>query len=120
MNPLNRPEAQLWSALGELLVKAAEEAQLQVRKAYRKNAPKRTAARRKPGPTTPLWNVVAGQLNTELQDYGAKSRLARFLGVPPQRVTDWLRGHRRLPDAETLLQILYFLNERRAGQDPTI
>jgi transcriptional regulator with XRE-family HTH domain len=110
----------VWASLGELLILAAEESGNHIRNSRRKHFPHRTIARRHPGEATPLWNAVAEMLQLELQPYGSKSRLARFLGVPPQRVSDWLRGRRRLPNAETLLQILYWLNESRAGRDPAI
>jgi hypothetical protein len=64
-----------------------------------------------------MWNICADLLRVELQSYGAKARLARFLGIPRQRLNDFLRGHNRLPDAETTLQMLTWLAQQRAGRD---
>jgi len=56
-------------------------------------------------------------LRDELKPYGAKARLARYLGIPKQRLTDYLKGLRRMPDAETALQMLNWLAQKRAGRD---
>lgn len=105
--------------LSELMLMAGEEAGRRIRLARRKRLPAYTVPKRKPGPDTPMWNVVVESLRPELQMRGTKARLARHLGLPRQRVTDFVRGRRRLPDAETLLQILFWLHERQAGRDPS-
>lgn len=120
MSVFNRSDVQLGVMLGEGFVLAAEAALQQVRKARRRNRLSPTAPRRNPGSDTPLWNLVTESMKGELQAYGAKSRLARFLEVPPQRVSDWVTGNRRVPDAETLLRILFWLHQRRTGQDPSL
>jgi uncharacterized alpha-E superfamily protein len=50
--------------------------------------------------------------------YGEKSRLARVLGVPPQRVHDYFIARRAAPDAERTLLILHWLVQRRQGLHP--
>jgi hypothetical protein len=67
---------------------------------------------------TPLWDVFRGQLRTALAPPNAKARLARYLGVPRQRVTDYLNG-RRLPDGEMTLRLLHWLAASHAGHDPS-
>lgn len=64
-----------------------------------------------------MWNACAELLRAELQPLGAKVRLARYLGVPRQRIHDYLRGRSRLPDAELTLQMLNWLAAQRAGRD---
>jgi hypothetical protein len=59
-------------------------------------------------------------LQHELRTYGAKARLARYLGVPKQRITDFLRGRRRMPDAETLLEILNWVAAKRRDEDKSL
>lgn len=74
---------------------------------------------RKPGEATPMWNAIAPLLTQELKSYGSRARLARYLGVPRQRMSDFLLGQ-RLPDAETALRMLHWLAERRVGRDPSL
>jgi hypothetical protein len=67
-----------------------------------------------------MWNVCVALFHTELQAYGAKARLARYLGIPRQRLNDFLTGQKRLPDAELTLRMLHWLAEIRAGRDPSL
>ena len=119
MSLMNRSDVRIWMALSDGFFEAAKTALQKARKASRRNRVSPTAPRRIPGKDTPLWNLVATALEEELRQHGAKSRLARFLEVPPQRVTDWVRGKRRVPDAETLLRILFWLHERQALRHPS-
>ena len=45
-------------------------------------------------------------------EYGRRADLARELGVPRQRITDWLSG-RKAPTLEQGLAILEFLKQQR-------
>jgi plasmid maintenance system antidote protein VapI len=67
-----------------------------------------------------MWNACVALLRPELKAYGAKARLARYLGVPRQRLNDFLTGRNRLPDAELTLRLLHWLAETRAGRDPAL
>jgi hypothetical protein len=67
---------------------------------------------------SPMWDVLRDQLRAALSPPNAKARLARYLGVPRQRVTDYLNG-RRLPDGEMTLRLLHWLTATRAGHDPS-
>lgn len=120
MSVLNRSDVSLAIDLNDAFMAAAAAALRTALKAKRRNRISPTAPRRVPGSDTPLWNLVVDDMRIELQQRGAKSRLARFLDVPPQRISDWVTGKRRVPDAETLLRILFWLAERRAGRDPSI
>jgi transcriptional regulator with XRE-family HTH domain len=75
---------------------------------------------RRPGLDTPMWNVCASLLRNHLNYRGSKAALARYLGIPRQRLSDFLTGRRRLPDAEIMLRMLHWLSERRAGHDPSV
>jgi hypothetical protein len=113
------PQLKLWLDIGGLLADAAEAGARRVQSAVRR--PRSTVGRaRHPGPDTPMWNACVAELRPALQMRGAKARLARYLGVPKQRVTDYLRGRRRLPDAEIALRMLHWLAEQRAGRDPSL
>ena len=59
-------------------------------------------------------------VRAELAPHGAKARLARYLGIPRQRLNDFLTGRSRLPDAELTLRLLHWLAENRAGRDPAL
>ena len=75
---------------------------------------------RRPGVASPMWNVYATLLRRALRPYGAQARLARYLGIPPQRLSDFLTGRRRLPDAELTLRLLHWLAELRTGRDVSL
>ena len=75
---------------------------------------------RQPGKTTPMWNELVANLRVELAPRGTQARLARFLGLPRQRIHEFLKSHSRMPDAETTLRLFYWLSERRAGRDPSL
>jgi hypothetical protein len=64
-----------------------------------------------------MWNACAEVLRVELKPHGAKVRLARYLGIPKQRVSDYLKNGSRMPDAEMLLRMLSWLAHKQAGQD---
>jgi hypothetical protein len=53
----------------------------------------------------------------QLSAYGAKARLARILGVPRQRVHQYLRASTACPDAERTLLLLAWVQARRNGRD---
>jgi transcriptional regulator with XRE-family HTH domain len=102
--------------LGALLADAAEAGAQELKKQLK---PRRGGSylTRRPGTDTPMWNACAALLREELRPYGAKARLARFLGVPKQRLSDYLKNGSRMPEAETLLQILNWLAQKQGGRD---
>ncbi len=74
----------------------------------------------RPGAHTPMWNALANAVHPRVRGrYGAQSKLARILGVPPQRVHDYLVARTAAPDAERTLQLLVWLAQRDAGRDPS-
>ena len=68
-----------------------------------------------PGSDTPLWNELSLVLRSQKWKWGEKTNLARILGVPRQRVDDYIIGSRRLPDAERTLLLLHWLAARQKG-----
>ncbi len=102
--------------MGGLLVKAAEATARAAKRAHaRANASRRETLL--PGPETPLWNELARVLRDQKWSYGEKANLARILGVPRQRITDFIVGRKRLPDAERTLLLLHWLAARQKGRD---
>ena len=113
------PALRPWVELGAMLVEVAGKGAI---KALSDLRPRRHGSyrTRRPGAETPAWNVIAALLRAELKPLGAKVRLARYLGIPRQRLYDFLNRPSRLPDAELTLQLLYWLAEKRAGRDPSL
>lgn len=110
------PRIKLWLEIGGLLYESAEVAAKSAKKIMRDRR-RGSYATRRPGDDSPLWNICAELLRAELRPYGSKARLARFLGIPKQRLTNFLTGRNRLPDAELTLQMLNWLTQKHAGRD---
>jgi hypothetical protein len=110
---------EFWLILDVAFEAAAAAASRRVHSALR---PKRNAGykTRKPGFDTPLWNVCATMAKRELKPYGSKVRLARYLGIPKQRLHDFLNRRSRLPDAELTLRLLHWLAAKRGGKDHSL
>jgi transcriptional regulator with XRE-family HTH domain len=113
------PRIALWLELGRFLFEAGELGAGRLHKRLRRRR-RASYSTRRPGAETPLWNRCASALRAELKPHGAKVRLARYLGIPKQRITDFLSGRRRMPDAELTLQLLCWLAEKRSGRDPSM
>ncbi|RFC49924.1 MAG: hypothetical protein DUW69_000802 [Verrucomicrobia bacterium] len=113
------PVIKQWLDLSEALRVAAYSGARRVHLALR---PRRTQSyrTRRPGTESPMWNVCATMFRRALQPYGAKARLARYLGIPRQRLNDFLKGRSRLPDAELTLRLLHWLTELRSGRDVSL
>lgn len=110
------PRLRMWLEIGGALLAAGEQLADEARQ--------KTRSRRwqsyhtvRPGAATPLWNLLVEQLRVELRAYGSKMRLARYLGVPRQRLHNFLTDTSRMPDAELTLRMLHWLAEKRAGRD---
>jgi hypothetical protein len=114
MHPRLRP----WSDLCGVLVEIAEAAGGSLARATARPSRNDRNRVRRPGPTTPLWNACADLIHAELRTKNAKVLLARYLGIPKQRLTDFVVTRTRLPDAELALQLLTWVAEKRAGRDP--
>ncbi len=116
MNTPIHPRIKLWLDIGGLLYESAEAAAKTAKKVIRERR-RGSYATRRPGEESPLWNICVELLRAELRPLGSKVRLARFLGIPKQRLNNFLTGHNRLPDAELTLQMLNWLTQKRAGRD---
>ncbi|MBI4625519.1 MAG: hypothetical protein HY736_20140 [Verrucomicrobia bacterium] len=118
MVPLH-PRLRLFLDLCDALAIAAETGAQQVQFALRKRRASSYRTRR-PGSDSPMWNVFVLLMRDELRPLGSKVRLARYLGVPKQRINDFLTGRSRLPDAELTLRMIHWLTERADGRDPAL
>lgn len=123
LHPAARPLVGLLEILGtaaEIAARKAARATFRAidrRQGHRRLAP--AAANPAGESPTPMWDALADQLYLALQTRGTKARLARHLGLPRQRVSDFVKG-RRLPDAETTLRLLHWLAELQAGRDASL
>lgn len=104
-------------ALMDVLVITAEETAKSARAAYKERKRIRRGATLRPGPDTPLWNELVTAVRAHLTKRGDKARLARILGVPRQRVHQYLRSATACPDAERTLLLLAWVHARRSGRD---
>lgn len=103
---------------GALLVDAA--GAIANEAAYRLRAcaqPKRRGRTVRPGTDTPLWNAVRKQLKPHLSRYGDQAKLGRMLGLPRQRINDFVTGGGKMPDAERTLQLIVWLIALRRQQN---
>jgi hypothetical protein len=114
------PQMRMVAELLDGLAQAAMEGSRVLRTRYRQSRRPAHVPSRQPGKTTPMWNELVANLRIELATYGTQARLARYLGLPRQRIHDFLKSHSRMPDAETTLRLFYWLSERRAGRDPSL
>ena len=122
MNAVNIPprlpvQLDIPAALAVSLMEAATKSiRRALQETYRGRRPRRGQTL-KPGPETPLWNELASAVRAHLNRRGEKTRLARILGLPRQRIHEFLRARRHLPDAERTLLLLVWLQVRNEGRD---
>ncbi|MFI5357437.1 MAG: hypothetical protein ACHQ4G_08895 [Opitutales bacterium] len=95
------------------LDQAARESLKALRKAYREHSRAPRGGTLRPGPETPLWNELAALAAIQLSRYGDKANLARILGVPRQRVHEYLVAKTTCPDTERALMLLAWALDRQ-------
>jgi len=120
MDMTHLPTGQLNQLLSatDILVTGAQAAAKVTRQKYREATRVRRGSVLHPGPDTPLWNELATTAQKLLTRRGEKAKLARYLDVPRQRVHLLLVAKTACPDAERALQLLAWINARRAGRYP--
>lgn len=96
----------------------ARESALKLNRFLAEKSRRRYGGTLRPGPHTPLWNAYLASAKPFLQRHGEKARLARLIGVPRQRISDYLNGRGRMPDAERTLLLLDWLAARQRGSNP--
>lgn len=102
-------------AFGILIVDATGTLVLEAGRRFRRSSVTSRGTTLRPGHGTPLWNIVRRQLKPYLARYGDQTKLARTLGLPRQRINEFVTGGGRMPDAERTLQlIVWLLGVRRA------
>ena len=116
--PLRLPvQLDIPAALAVSLMEAATKSiRRALQETYRDRRPRRGQTL-KPGPETPLWNELASAVRAHLRRRGEKARLGRILGLPRQRIHEFLRARHHLPDAERTLLLLVWLQVRNEGRE---
>lgn len=104
---LDLPLDLAWELTAAAVQGAREAAQQTLRRPHRRGQHLR------PGLDAPLWNALAAAVLAEFRRRGDRAKLARFLGLPRQRITEMLRYRRHLPDAERTLLLLLWVQHRR-------
>ncbi len=110
--PLN-PELRLLLQMADLLAMEGEELARAAARHLLRPAARRNATLR-PGLDTPLWNALVAAVRPHLRRRGAKINLGRELGVPPQRIHEYVVARTAAPDAERTLALLVWLARRPA------
>ncbi len=109
------PRLSVLEGLAEGLAYAAQETAKAARRAHKNHTRVSRGATLRPGPETPLWIELAAEARRLIRHYGEKANLARFLGVPRQRVHQYLMDKSAGPDAERTLLLLAWVHARRSG-----
>jgi hypothetical protein len=97
--------AELFESLADAAVEQAKE----LHERRTRSGSKARGEIRRPGSETPLWNALIAAVRPHLVKRGAKSNLARILGVPRQRIYDTITRPTVMPDAEMTLHLLLWL-----------
>jgi hypothetical protein len=112
VHPKLEPLLAASGALAEAAALAARSTQRQLLRSLR---PRRGQTLR-PGIDTPLWNTLVEAVRPHLKKRGDKVNLGRFLGLPRQRIHEFLNNRSTLPDAERTLLLLCWLEAKRQGK----
>ena len=110
------PDAFLTGTLLALLDLAVETGRrARAEHANRKHRPPERGLTLRPGAETPMWNEIRQRLRHHLQARGAKAVLAREIGLPRQRLNQFLHEGSAMPDAErTLMLVAWLLRQESA------
>ena len=115
----NPPQLRPAFLIADSLNAVARESARRMKRVYLERTRPRVGATLRPGPHTPLWNALVACARSHLRRRGEKALLARLLGVPRQRVHDYLVGRGRMPDAERTLLLMGWIAARRGGIKPS-
>ena len=97
------------------LAYAAHETTKLALRSYKESKRRSVGGTIRPGPNTPLWNELAVETRRLIRRHGEKVNLARFLGLPKQRVHEFLMARSAGPDAERTLMLLIWVSVKRRG-----
>jgi transcriptional regulator with XRE-family HTH domain len=116
LHPTMEPIGIVLDGMLEAAVYASRQALLRKnRKLPRKHSTKGLTLR--PSDRTPLWNELRERLRNQTWKHGEKAKLARRLGLPRQRISEFLSSGSMMPDAERTLWLLLWLQARENGKE---
>jgi hypothetical protein len=114
---VTHPKLETILTVGGIIADAAEHTARAAKRQINRTLRPRRGHTLKPGVDTPLWNELTEALRAKLTRRGDKVNLGRLLGLPRQRIDDFLRGNSALPDAERTLLLLQWLHAKNKGID---
>jgi hypothetical protein len=106
----------------ESLFQAAKFAAQQTAKLAAQQAPRpqnSAGKTRRPGEHTPLWTELVELARPHLAKRGEKAKLARLMGLPRQRIQDFLKAGSAMPDAERTLFLFCWVMAKQDGRNLT-
>jgi hypothetical protein len=110
VDPRLRALGDICDGLGEIVrlgIKAAH-------KVYKARTRRSRGGTLRPGTDTPLWNAVAAEARRLTRPYGSKAKLGRHLGLPRQRIHEYIKANSAAPDAERALELLLWIGRNRS------
>ena len=114
------PRMEMAGSLSLLLFEAAAASvRAAARHRKRPDSSPRPGQTLRPGSNTPVWNELVRQTRPFLRKRGEKVKLARILGVPKQRLNEYLHACTACPDAERTLMLVCWLACRQQGRELT-
>lgn len=106
---------QIPGAIALALFDLADETLRDAKRAYRHARRRRIGSTLRPGAGTPLWNELVRQALPLLTKRGAKSQLARQLGISRQRLRHCLKARHACLDGERALMLLCWVAAHQRG-----
>jgi hypothetical protein len=115
MKPSSSSKLGQFMAAADALDGSARPLARSARRHLKPKAPKSRGGTIRPGTDTPRWLALVAAIRPHLHGYGAKSLLARELGLPPARIHEFFISRTALPDAERTLLLLEWLRRRQSS-----
>jgi hypothetical protein len=100
-------------ALAEIIELSARELEKAVHKRREARRPRiKRGATLRPSDDTPLWNALSSLVGPRLRRRGARTLLARELGLHRARIGEFFNRRSTMPDAERTLRLLVWLSRQ--------
>jgi len=103
--------------LAEIIDELARQLEKEMHRRREARRPRiRRGATLRPSDDTPLWNALISLVGPRLRYRGARTRLARELGLHRARVGEYFNRRSAMPDAERTLRLLVWLSRQPPGE----
>jgi hypothetical protein len=107
------PRLRLPALLMEGLSEAARDSARRLARSHHESTRRNVGSTVRPGPNTPLWNALVAEVRPLIKRHGEQAVLGRLLGLPRQRVHEFIVQRGRMPDAERTLLLMEWLAVRK-------